>query len=376
MILNRHPLISPAPGTTRELHSLHFGAATGARKAVIQASLHADEVPALLVAHHLRSRLAELERRGLLRGEVVLVPVANPVGLSQVVLHGHQGRFDLASGENFNRHFADIVQRVCELVEREPIDDERANVALVRNALRQACVELPAPNELQSLRRTLLGLAIDADVVLDLHTDNEAVMHLYTTPALWADVEPLARLLGAEACLLATESGDDSFDEACSTVWPRLAALMSQHLGRPVALPSACVAATVELRGETDVSHELAAADADALIEYLAWRGFVDRATSPLPPLKREPTPLAGAMPVTAPHGGVLVFRRELGSEVQRGEHIADLVDPLSGLVTLLTSPVDGVLYARERRRLAAAGARVANIAGREPLRKGKLLSA
>jgi predicted deacylase len=51
-------------------------------------------------------------------------------------------------------------------------------------------------------------------------------------------------------------------------------------------------------------------------------------------------------------------------------------VDPLSGLVTRLTSPVDGVLYARESRRLATAGARVANIAGREPLRKGKLLSA
>jgi hypothetical protein len=188
-------------------------------------------------------------------------------------------------------------------------------------------------------------------------------------------VEPLVRLLGAEVCLLATESGGDSFAEACSTVWPRLAELMSQRLGRPVGLPSACVAATVELRGEADVSHELAAADADAIVEYLVRRGFVDRPTAPLPDLKREPTPLAGAMPVTAPHGGVLVFRRELGSEVRCGEHIADLVDPLSGLVTLLTSPVDGVLYARESRRLAAAGARVANVAGREPLRKGKLLS-
>jgi hypothetical protein len=36
---------------------------------------------------------------------------------------------------------------------------------------------------------------------------------------------------------------------------------------------------------------------------------------------------------------------------------------------------VDGVLYARERRRLVIAGARVANIAGREPLRTGKLLA-
>jgi len=55
-------------------------------------------------------------------------------------------------------------------------------VAVARAALRAACAELPAGTELQSLRRTLLGLAIDADVVLDLHCDNEALLHLYTVP--------------------------------------------------------------------------------------------------------------------------------------------------------------------------------------------------
>ena len=47
-----------------------------------------------------------------------------------------------------------------------------------------------------------------------------------------------------------------------------------KRLGRPVELPAACVAVTVELRGETDVNHELAAADAEALIEYLVVRGL------------------------------------------------------------------------------------------------------
>jgi predicted deacylase len=376
MIVNHHPLTSPAPGTTRELHSLHFGPSGTGRKAVIQASLHADEVPGLLVAHHLRHRLAELEAGDLLRGEVVLVPVANPIGLSQRVLQAHHGRFDLASGENFNRHYADVAPRACELVAARIGGDAGADPALVREALRRACAELPGETELQSLRRALLGLAIDADLVLDLHCDNEAVLHLYTATELWPEVEPLARLLGAEVSLVAEESGDEPFDEACSTVWSRLAAQLSQQLGRPVVLAPGCVAVTIELRGETDVRHDLAAADAAALLEYLAVRGFVDREPAPLPGLKRGPTPLAGSIPIVAPHGGVVVFLRELGASLRRGEHVADLVDPLDGTVTVLESPVDGVLYARERQRFAAAGARIAKVAGRDPLRSGKLLSA
>ena len=375
MISNKHPLISPAPGTTRELVSLHYGPAGTARKALIQASLHADEVPGLLVAHHLRQRLAELEARGALRGEVVLVPFANPIGLSQRVLQSVEGRFDLASGENFNRRYADLVPRACELLVPRLTDGTAPTVDLVRHALRQACAELPAATELDSLRRVLLGLAIDADVVLDLHCDNEAVLHLYTTPELWPDVEPLARLLGSRAVLVAEGSGDEPFDEACSLAWPRIAAELTKRLGRTVTLPPACAAVTVELRGEADVRHELAADDAAKIIQYLAVRGLVDGAPATLPPLQCEPTPLAGSIPVVVPRGGVLVWMAELGAVLRRGQPLVEIVDPMSGEVTSLGSPTDGVFYARESRRFAPAGMRIAKVAGREAVRSGKLLS-
>jgi uncharacterized protein len=280
MIERRHALIPPAPGTSRELLSLHYGPTGTGRKAVIQASLHADEVPGLLVAHHLRRRLAELEAQGTLRGEVVLVPFANPIGLSQRVLQSFEGRFELGSGENFNRHYADLVPRAADLLEPRLRSGAEAGVALVRNALREACAALPATTELESLRRALLSLAIDAEVVLDLHSDNEAVLHLYTATQLWADIEPLARLMGSRTVLVADRSGDDPFDEACSMVWPRLAEELTKRLSRPITLPHACVAVTVELRGERDVEHGLAVADAEALLQYLAWRGLVDGAPS------------------------------------------------------------------------------------------------
>ena len=101
--------------------------------------------------------------------------------------------------------------------------------------------------------------------------------------------------------------------------WPRLAEELTKRLGRPVTLPHACIAVTVELRGEHDVDHALAAADADALLAYLAWRGLLDGAPARLPALACEPTPVAGSIPVVAPHGGVVVFLRELGGTVRRG---------------------------------------------------------
>ena len=65
---------------------------------MIQAALHADEVPALLVAQALRTQLTALEAQGAVLGEVVLVPYANPIGLAQQLLGQHEGRFDLRDG--------------------------------------------------------------------------------------------------------------------------------------------------------------------------------------------------------------------------------------------------------------------------------------
>jgi len=368
-----HPLPPAAPGARHELVSLHYGMPGRGPKVVIQASLHADEVPGMLVAHHLRSRLAALEAQGQVSGEIVLVPAANPLGLNQWMLRAPQGRFDWASGENFNRQFADLTQAVLDRVGAELGPDGAANVARVRAALRDAVAALPAVTPLEHLRRTLLGLAIDADTVLDLHCDGQAVLHLYTTHATWAPQgELLARCLGAEVALLADRSGGDPFDEACSMVWCDLAAKLRPD--QP--LPPACLAATIELRGEHDVKHDLAARDAEAILAYLHHRGAIR--LDPAPPLPDtccEPTPLAGSMPMYAPHGGVLVFLREVGERVRAGEPLAEVIDPLTGVASVVASPVDGLFFACECKTFAVAGMAVGKVAGRQALRSGALLS-
>ncbi|PJC13949.1 MAG: succinylglutamate desuccinylase, partial [Comamonadaceae bacterium CG_4_9_14_0_8_um_filter_60_18] len=105
-----HPLLSPSLGSQKTLSSFHFGQRGAGLKVYIQASLHAEELPGMLTAYHLRARLEAAEAAGLLRGEIVLVPAANPIGLAQRLDHKPMGRFEQDTSENFNRHYPDLAR--------------------------------------------------------------------------------------------------------------------------------------------------------------------------------------------------------------------------------------------------------------------------
>ena len=372
MKLVRHSLLPAAPGAQYELVSLHYGTPGVGPKVTIQASLHADEVPGMLVAHHLRQHFEQLEAQGQIRGEIILIPAANPIGMNQWMLRAAQGRFDFASGENFNRNYADLTSAVVQAVGDQLGADAEQNVRLIRGALRDAVAALPRTSMLEDMRRVLLGLAVDADIVLDLHCDGEAVLHFYTTTAGWPQAEMLARCIGAEIVLLADRSGGDPFDEACSMLWPQLA----ERLGPAKPVPQACMAATIELRGEADVTHAYAERDARGILDFLAARGVISTPPTTVPALRCEALPLAGSIPLIAPHGGVVAFARRPGEQVLKGDRIADLIDPITGATTFIDAPVDGLFFARDNRRYAVAGMSLGKVAGRDALRSGKLLSA
>ena len=371
MQIRHHPLSGSPLGTQREIVSFHYGPADTGRKVYVQASLHADELPGMLVSHHLRQRLLALEAAGRLRGEVVVVPVANPIGIGQTVLLKHEGRFELGSGENFNRHYPALFEPAVPRLEGALGPDAAANANVIRATLRSLVEAAPADTELMSQRKTLLGLAIDAEVVLDLHCDAESLLHLYTGTALWQQAEPLARYTGARASLLADESGDHPFDEACSQVWWQLEA----HFRGRYPVPMGCLSVTLELRGEADVSHPLAAADADALIAFLTHRGIADGPVPALPPLRDAATPLAGTDVLKAPVSGVVVYLRELGETVRAGEIVLEVIEPISGVAHPVASRADGLFFAREVQRYTRAGRSLAKVAGAVPVRGGKLSS-
>jgi predicted deacylase len=371
-----HPIATEDNVAQFQLTSFHFGRAAADRasgkKVYIQAALHADEVPPMLVAHVLRRELERLDAAGAVRGEIILVPAANPIGLSQVIHGAPFGRFDLASGVNFNRSYKHVADALKIALAGKLGPDAAANADLVRVHARREVAGWTPKSATEELKKLLLGMAIDADIMLDLHCDNEAVLHMYTGTPLAERVQPLAALMGAHAVLLAQESGGEPFDEACSRVWWELAA----HFGAATPVPPGCVGVTVELRGENDVRYDLAEQDAHALLQYLAREGVVDLPLDPLPAPLCAPTPLEGVEPLHAPHSGVLVFLKRLGDRVQAGEAVADIVNPVSGITTTLHAGQAGVLFASTAHRHLLKGMHVCKIAGASAYRTGNLLTA
>jgi predicted deacylase len=366
-----HPIATETSVATYQLTSCHFGSAGSGKKVYIQAALHADEIPAMLVAHCLRRELERLDAEGRIRGEIILVPAANPIGLSQVVQGTPFGRFDLGTGVNFNRSFLHVADELKESLAGRLGRDAADNVAAIRAEARAAIARWEPGDPTSVLKKTLLSMAIDADIVLDLHCDNEALLHVYTGTVLAGKVEPLAALLGARALLLSDVSGGAPFDEACSRLWWDLAA----HFGPGTPIPPACAAITVELRGEMDVRYDYAQQDAQALLQYLAHEGLLDIPLATLPAALCAPTPLEGVEPLHAPQSGVLVFLKALGEEVKAGEAVADIVNPVSGETATVCASRDGLLFASTAHRHLLRGMHVCKIAGATPFRSGSLLS-
>jgi len=370
-------LPSPAPGVERTLRVHRYGAPGARPKAYFQAALHADEIPGLLVAQHLLRGLEQAQRDGRLAGEVVVVPVANPIGLGQHLDGRLLGRFDFEGTGNFNRGFPDLAADALERIKGRLSDDPTANVTQIRAVLRSLLAARTAAREADALKLELLRLAIDADWVFDLHCDGEALLHLYASRWQRDAAVELGTDLGAAAVLLEDEPGGNPFDEACAGPWWKLPAAVAET--GPV--PLACFATTVELRGQADVRDEEATADAAALLRFLQRRGVLAGASEPLPEPRCEPTPLDGVDVLTAPAAGVLVYRKRLGERVEAGEIVAELVDPLGepagAARTPIRSAASGLLFARTTERLVRPGQKFCKVAGREPLshrQAGKLL--
>ncbi|NMM37297.1 MAG: succinylglutamate desuccinylase/aspartoacylase family protein [Glaciimonas sp.] len=364
MRMEQYPLPIGSANCQYSLTSFHYGQ-TGAKKVYLQASLHADELPGMLVLHHLRPMLEQAEAEGRLQCEIVVVPVANPIGLGQTFMHDQMGRFDFASGANFNRSFPDLSELLITLLVDSLSDNAQHNMRLIRAGMRQLLDAVECRTPLDGMRIALMRMAHDADIVLDLHCDCEAVLHIYASLDHVAEAELLGRHLGARVILIADAIGGGCFDEMLFKPWLRL----REHFGAEFPVPQSCFASTVELRGEQDVSHQLASADALGIYRYLCSSGMIadgtaDAALATLAAVC-APTPLTGSVTAYAPESGVMSYVARPGDALQFGDVICDIVDPLTGRTHTVTSPIDGVMYSRVIFRYATRGMGLAKIAGK-----------
>ncbi len=288
----------------------------------LQAGVHADEIAGMLVLHKLLPMLRDAQDAGLLRGAVTVVPQANPIGLTQFCQGRLVGRFHEATNRNFNRHFTE-------------------------SAATQPSTAVGV------WQKALLNLALDAQIVLDLHTDAEALPYVYVHRCFWPAAGDLVDALAPDLAIVWDDDEDSAFEGAVVSHWVR----KEQTAGRLVA--------TLELRGQGDVSDALAERDAQGLYAFLCGRGVVDKRVERVD-WRGEMVPIAHMETVLAPAAGIVVYERELGARLEAGERFARIVarpgEPSSEHV--LYAPQAGRLVTCSRERLIVQGEVVAKLTG------------
>lgn len=327
-------------GKRQRLDVLRFGSPGARPKAYLQTALHADELPGMLIMRKLIERLSEFATQGKIKGEIVLVPLANPIGHAQIVGQYMQGRVEDGTDRNFNRGFPNLAELVRDRVNGKLGEDADENVAVIRREMREALTDTTCTDAFEKLQLTLMENASDADIALDLHADNHALLYLYTNKRSWPDATDLAAELDARAVLLSGYSGDGSFDESCGGPWLLLSEMFPDH---PV--PQACLSSTLELRSNNDVSGTFARRDSEALIRFLQHRGCLAGEPGALPRLLGNAIPVENMHRLTASIEGVVDYKLKPGDSVRTGDLIAEII-PVTGEIELILSPLDGLIIA------------------------------
>ena len=349
-------------------------------KIFLQAGLHADEQPGTLILHYLLDMLEQADKSGQLNAEFIVFPMVNPIGMAQIYNHHHSGRFDFSTGLNFNRNWPDLAECILnnepdilgKLSENEPENKDKILSSVRRWIARQTPI-----TALEKLRLEIIKIAIECDVVLDLHCDVDATNHIYIVPQLMPEYQDLANWMGSRVTLTAENSGGGSFDE----VWPRLW-IDLQRLCPDKPVPPPILSATLEYRGLIDVEETLNKLDAENLMGFFITRGFINSKMDKAAPIMPPALPFNATQIIKASFSGLVCYHVTLGQRVDEGELIASILlldgpDAFRKKIPVYAG-TSGIVFSMMLQKYIWKGAPLAKIAGSKPLsnRKGVLLEA
>ena len=358
-----------SPGAQFTLPIYEFGQAKKGPKIYLQAGMHADEHPGMLVLHHLMDLLEKAEEENQLAAHFVILPVVNPLGLTHITHHHHYGRYHLTNGLNYNRGWPDFAQILASQdgFADGLCQDEKANQAYVRSLISQWLTSSSPVTALEKQRHIVMSYCFDADMVLDLHCDDVALNHLYIVPQNLPRYQGLADRMGSQATLTAENSGGGSFDEVWTGLWIEL-----QSRFPDVPWPAPVLSTTLEYRGQADVFDDISSQDAQGLFDFFCDEGLITKAPStPLVP-SVPPTDLAACEVLRVSQAGLIAYHVKLGDKVKTGDVIADLIlldgsHPARERVSIKAG-TDGIIFSMMASKYVWPGTSIAKIAGQQKL--------
>jgi len=291
----------------------------------IQANMRGAEVQGNAVIF----QLLEILKDTHIKGNITLVPYANPVGCNHKNGEYTLGRFDPITGVNWNRmyHFDEqlIETFVAEFagqpdVEIEQVFKQRL-LASIDQKLDHNHFGLTTG---QRIAYHLQRLAHEADLVLDLHTGPISSKHLYCPEYAQAS----ASYFNIPHTILIPNGFDGALDEATFCPWWTLQEKL-QEIGSSFSITSKLVnkeSFTVELGSQEQIDLDEAYQDALSILTYLQHKNIVEKPLLKPKKLTRYACYLKNYKAFYSPMGGMVDYLAEFGKPLPAGESLVQIL--------------------------------------------------
>lgn len=313
----------------------------------IQSGIHGAEIQGYaviisLIQHFLKSPPY---------GNVTLVPQANPYGVNYKIGDYTYGRFDPATGDNWNRNYlkltcptaADqtfpeqiIIKKFVQQYINYPITELYKNFKFALENVIKTKLHQPE-NYSHMLNLQLQSIACTNDIVLDLHCDTNSLPHIYSPS--YASLASLKFQIPYIIKIPHIFNG--ALDEATFCPWWELYNELRKSKKNLVADKPDFESYTIELGNQEYINLEEGAKFAQNIIFYLASKGickFINPTTNNEMnsatnttllnnPISYFSCKLKDFLNIYSPSGGLLVQTWPLGLKVEHNHPIAQLIN-------------------------------------------------
>ncbi|MFQ3248293.1 MAG: putative deacylase [Glaciecola sp.] len=288
----------------------------------IQSSIHGAEVQGNVVIYHLLQALKKTQ----INGEIILVPNCNPVGTNIKAGEYTMGRFDPVNGTNWNRGYFYDEQQVRDFAssvdQATSSDDIKSEFrGLLRSSIEAKLSQPWGLGLAQQLNLKLQKLAVNADIVLDLHNGPVSTRHVYIPEY----AKQAAHQFSIPHCIFIPNVFAGALDEACFCTWWSLQDRLKERFGRD--FDFGVEAFTLEMGSQEVIDFAEGEKDALGILGYLASKGVLDTQQFKPANMQRLGVSLANYKTLFTDFGGMVEYCVRPGQKVKQGEVMARVLN-------------------------------------------------
>lgn len=340
-----------ASGDILQLKTYKFESKKSKKKAYIQANLHGAEIVGNAVIYELLQFFSQLNSDDI-NGEILLVPMCNPIGINQRNLFFSTGRFSPYDGNNWNRIFWDYSHENVNInnfiTDNLNLSKEQIQQNFSEKILTKFADKLKSVNKNRGIsfsehyRNILHSLSLDANYIIDIHSSSvKAIDYLYCFDYR----QKSANYFLFDYAILMNKYDGNAFDEAFLNPWLILEKKFSQA-GRNITFD--VESWTLELGAGMKVNEESVNQGVKGIINYLAAKNILN--LDVIIPTKNTQFVLKNNIKsYYAPQGGIIRKRLSEGTKVTEGDILYQLLSfPKGGempIIIEIESADTGIIY-------------------------------